>query len=330
MTRFESMTAAARQAMVHVLDLDPKDQVLVVTDDLTRTCGDAFARGAERHGCPVETYVLPEKDRPLKAVPSDLLASLSGASVVINAIAGDDREIPFRIEWIKAIEDNGTIRLGHSPGINEDMMVGGPLDVDYGLMIERAEHLIAAFDGAESVHITAPGGTDLRLDLSNRWFISDVKATTEAGSNLPCGEVYCCPVEDGANGVLVVDGCFGGYGNVPAPVKMKVESGRVTEVSSDDDGVVNAINALLDTDSDARTIAELGIGLNPGARLTPKMLEAEKVGGTAHIAFGSNEGMPGGKSVSKVHVDYLFLKPTMVASLAGGGERVILSDGGVV
>lgn len=325
----ETMTSAALQAMIHVLDLDPSDRVLVVTDRQTLSCGKAFTRAAERYGCPVETYVLPQAKRPLTAVPVDMLNLLAGTSVVINAIAGDDREIPFRIEWIRNIETKGTIRMGHSPGIDEDMMVGGPLDVDYAAMISRADHLIAAFAGVESLHITAPGGTDLQLDLRGRRFVTDVKATVEAGSNLPCGEVYCCPVEDGTEGVLVVDGCFGSYGNVPAPVTMKIESGRVTAISSDHGGVVKVINQLLDTDGNSRTIAELGIGLNPGARLTPRMLEAEKAGGTAHIAFGSNEGMPGGKSVSQVHVDYLFLKPTMEAVLADGSRKTILQDGDV-
>ncbi|MBU8869668.1 MAG: aminopeptidase [Gemmatimonadales bacterium] len=329
MTRFEIMTAAARQAMIHVLDLQPENQVLVVTDKVTRTCGDAFARGAERHGCPVDTYVISEAERPLKSVPEDLVQCLADADVVINAIAGDDREVPFRIEWIQAIEAKGTIRLGHSPGIDEDMMVGGPLDVDYGDMIDQASHLIEAFKGAESVQITAPGGTDLRLDLTGRWFITDVKATVNEGSNLPCGEVYCCPVETGADGVLVVDGCFGGYGNVPTPVKITIRNGRVIDVSAEDEEVVEVVNGLLDTDDGSRTIAELGIGLNPGARLTPRMLEAEKAGGTAHIAFGSNEGMPGGKSISKMHTDYLFLKPTMKVTFSDGSRKVLLKNGAI-
>ncbi|PIV82102.1 hypothetical protein COW53_00745 [bacterium CG17_big_fil_post_rev_8_21_14_2_50_64_8] len=329
MNRIETMTSAALQAMIHVLELDPSDRVLVVTDEETLSCGEAFARAAERHGCPVETYVLPQAERPLKAIPADLLSRLPGSTVVINAITGDDREIPFRIDWIRVIETDGAIRMGHSPGINEDMMVGGPLDVDYAAMISRADHLIAAFAGVESLHITAPGGTDLVLDLRGRRFVTDVKATVEAGSNLPCGEVYCCPVENGAEGVLVVDGCFGSYGNVPTPVTIKIESGRVISVTSDHDGVVAVINQLLDTDQDSRTIAELGIGLNPGARLTPRMLEAEKVGGTAHIAFGSNEGMPGGRSVSRVHVDYLFLKPTIEAVLDDGSRKIVLRDGNI-
>ena len=195
------------------------------------------------------------------------------------------------------------------------------------VVTDQANLLIAAFKDAESVHITAPGGTDLHLDLTDRWFITDVKATTKSGSNLPCGEIFCCPVENGAEGVLVVDGCFGSYGNVPAPVTMKVAAGRVTEISSDNAEVIEAVNALLDTDQGSRTIAELGIGLNPGARLTPRMLEAEKAGGTAHIAFGSNEGMPGGQNISKTHIDYLFLKPTMVVTWKDGTEKVVLQDG---
>lgn len=330
MDRFETMTAAAQQAMIHVLDLKTGDRVLVVTDEQTRRCGDAFARGAERHGCVVETYVLPENERPLKAVPADLRAGLDGADVVINAVAGDDREVPFRIEWIQAIENKGTVRLGHSPGIDEDMMTDGPLDVDYALMIRRADHLIAAFAGAVSAHITAPGGTDLELGLEDRRFITDVKATGEAGSNLPCGEVYCCPVEDAADGTLVIDGCFGAYGDVPAPVTMRIIGGQVVDVSSADAEVVEAVNGFLDTDESSRTIAELGIGLNPGARLTPRMLEAEKADRTAHIAFGSNEGMPGGKSVSRMHMDYLFLRPTIVATFPDGAERTVLRDGDVV
>ena len=50
MERFEKMIEAARGAMVHVLSLTADDGVLVVTDEATGNCGDAFARAAERVG----------------------------------------------------------------------------------------------------------------------------------------------------------------------------------------------------------------------------------------------------------------------------------------
>ncbi|MBE0566242.1 MAG: hypothetical protein IH621_09810, partial [Krumholzibacteria bacterium] len=46
-----AMTAAALGAMIHVLDLVPADAVLVLTDEPTRACGEAFAAAARGHGC---------------------------------------------------------------------------------------------------------------------------------------------------------------------------------------------------------------------------------------------------------------------------------------
>jgi len=296
------LVAAALEAMTHVLGLDPADRVLVVTDEPTLDCGRAFAAAARRHGCDVATWLLPEDERPLTAMPPEMADLLEGRTVVVNAIIGDVRELPFRLEWLDLVDASPVIRMGHCPGIDLDMMTGGPLDVDYGAMRMRADALIATFAGAVSVHITTELGTDLQLDLTGRELISDLQAVPGAGANLPCGEVYCCPVEDGADGRLVIDG----------------------DVTCDDAPALTEILRILETDAGARTIAELGIGLNPGARLTDRMLEAEKAGGTAHIAFGSNHGMPGGRSESEVHVDYLFKSPRMVITAEDGSERGIV------
>jgi len=317
----DTLADAARNAMTHVLDLVPEDNVLVVTDPETMVCGEAFARGAEAAGCDVQLYCLPAEGRPLTAMPPDMSGLLDERTVVINAIIGDAREVGFRLEWLKLIEASPVIRLGHSPGIDQDMMGAGPLNVDYVAMQQRADELFEFFDGAVSVHITAPGGTDLVLDLTGREFVSDLHAKPGVGCNLPCGEVYCCPVETGAEGMLVVDGCFGSWGNMESSATFTLAGGRVVDVTSADGPALAEILRLLDTDDGARNIAELGIGLNPEARLTDRMLEAEKVAGTAHIAFGTNEGMPGGQSRSGVHIDYLFVGPRFVVTDQAGETR---------
>ena len=327
MNRMETMSAAALDAMIHVLSLVPEDRVLVVTDRETSVCGQAFAEGARNHGCPVDVFNLPEHDRPLREMPDEMPALLDDVTVVINAIVGDSNEVPFRMQWINVIEMCGHIRMGHSPGINEDMMVSGPMNVDYGKMLEAARELMDKFAGAAAVHITTAAGTDLRLDLTDRIFVSDLVSTVKAGSNLPCGEIYCAPVETGTDGILVVDGCFGCHGPVSPPVTITIKTGQVVDVTGEDDDVVGIINGLMDTDGGSRTIAELGIGLNPGARMTERMLEAEKAHQTAHIAFGSNEGFPGGLNHSTMHMDYLFTRPTMEVSLPAGTSRVVMEDG---
>jgi leucyl aminopeptidase (aminopeptidase T) len=50
------------------------------------------------------------------------------------------------------------------------------------------------------------------------------------------------------------------------------------------------------------SLAELGIGTNPGARLIGKVLEDEKALGAAHVAFGASQGI-GGANAATVHID---------------------------
>jgi leucyl aminopeptidase (aminopeptidase T) len=321
------MVASARRAMVKVLELAPSDRVLVVQDPQCRRCSEAFSEAARAHGCSTASYLLPEDGRPLKKMPDGMADMVAGIDVVINAMSGSSDEVPFRIEWLTLLEKRG-LRVGHSPNIHEEMMDGGPMDVDYDLMADRADRLIAALSGASSVQITAPGGSDLILNIEDRRFVTDVRITdTQKECNLPCGEVFCAPVEDGANGIVVADGSIGGEGPPPSPVRIEVAAGRVTAARCEDPIWETRINELLDTDQGARVIAELGIGLNPEARLVGIMLEDEKAYRTAHVAFGSNIGMPGGINQSATHIDSLVHRPTVVARFENGVERTIVEDG---
>jgi leucyl aminopeptidase (aminopeptidase T) len=68
------------------------------------------------------------------------------------------------------------------------------------------------------------------------------------------------------------------------------------------------------------------MGLNPGARLVGRMLEDEKALRTAHVAFGSNQGFPGGQIRSGRHVDFLVHRPT-VSVTRGATIGYVLRDG---
>ena len=324
------MISAARNALVHTLDLVPEDRVLVIGDNSAGACPGAFAAAAADIGCNVDLFRLPEDGRPLRELPAGMLDRLEGRTVVINAIAGLSDEVPFRLQWIKAIEDRN-LRMGHSPGICDAMMIDGPLEVDYAAMRDRARRIIDALSGADSVHIASALGSDLTLTVAGRPVVHDVHITeTEKGVNLPCGEVYLCPVETAGDGVLMVDGCFGGDGNVPTPVAITVMQGRAVDVASDDPCLTARINELMDTDPGARNVCELGIGLNPGARLVGNMLEDEKALRTLHVAFGGNQGMPGGDSTSRMHMDYLVHGPDLTALFTDGRATAILRDGEIV
>ncbi len=330
MTDNTAMTVAARDAMIHVLGLEPDHTVLIVTDRKTTTIGEAFQQASAEHGCETSLFLLPQDSRPLAEIPDGMVEQLASVDIVINCFEAIAEETPFRIKWIMAVAETKRVILGHCPGITESMMTDGPMNVDYAEMQDRADRLIEAFANAVSAHITTPAGTDLVLDLTGRPFVSDVHATVEHGSNLPCGEIFCGPVETGADGVLVVDGSIGGIDQPAKPVTITVAGGRINSVVCEEPEAVAGVEKLTSVDAEARVIGELGIGVNPGAKVIGNMLEDEKAFRTAHIAFGNNSEFPGGQNNSQTHHDFLFHEPTFAVTFADGAKKVLIKDGDIV
>jgi len=327
MADLSMLIAVARNALIHVLGLSPDDAVLVVTDESRLRIGEAFHAAAAGLGCPARLYTLSETARPLREAPPDLVALLDGVTVVVNALQARNDEIPFRVAWLQCVQATGRIRCGHSPGITEEMFENGPLAVDYGAMVDTAGRLVAAFEGAISARITAPGGTDLSVGLFGRPFVHDCLGGVETMVNLPCGEIFAAPVETDAEGILVADGSIGALGPQDNPVRVHVRGGRIARIAGADDGVQQELTRLTTLDPWAGVIGELGIGINPGARIVGRMLEDEKALHTAHVAFGNNEDMPGGRNSSCTHLDFLFHQPTVVATYADGSARTVMERG---
>jgi leucyl aminopeptidase (aminopeptidase T) len=80
---------------------------------------------------------------------------------------------------------------------------------------------------------------------------------------------------------------------------------------------------LLDRFPKGRNVAELGVGTNDRARLTGVTLEDEKIYGTIHIAFGSNDAF-GGTVAAGVHLDAVVLEPKLYLD-----ERLVVGQGRV-
>ena len=327
MNKQEQMLNAANKAMLEVYEVSADDKVLILTDIQSKTIANAFRDACAKIGCEEETYKIDENQRPLKESPQELLKMLPGKSVVLNILKAFPEEINFRIQWIFKVEEGRYRKLGHMPGITEDMMVGS-VDVDYTKMRETADSLIKALENADRIHITTNEGTDLILGVKDRPFVGDVGVQQSLECNLPCGEVFCAPLETKADGVVVFDGSMGDIGLLKKPLRVHLTKGRITKIESEDKELVKRISELQSVDEDAMVIGELGIGVNPGAVITGNMLEDEKTLGTAHIAFGNNEDFPGGgKNKSKIHRDYLFYHPTMEVTYLDNTKTIIMDRG---
>lgn len=319
------MLQGALNVLKVVLSLSENEKVLVITDEKKKEIGQTFCEASEKLGASAKIYIIPEKLRPLKELPKELSALIPNNDVIVNAFEGFAEETPFRIKLIKA-EIATTARVGHAPGITKEMMLGA-MGADYQKIAENVDAVIKKFKNAEEVHITAPSGTDIVLNIAGRAFESDVKIKPSTFGNLPAGEIWCAPVEDKANGILVCDGSIGDLGRVKNKLRIEVRGGKIAALESEDRALVDRVRELTSIDDEASVIGELGIGLNPKAKLSGILLEDEKAGGTAHIAFGNNENMPGGRNKSKTHRDFLFYKPTFEVRYKSGEKKIIIKDG---
>jgi leucyl aminopeptidase (aminopeptidase T) len=328
MNKMQKMINSAQKALFHVMNLTRGDVVLVITDEDTKSVGEAFYKAAIENNCSAQLYLLPEQLRPLIEIPSEMDELSKDATIVINTFKGLGNETPFRVKWVKKILATKSIRLGHGAGITKSMMIEGPMNIDYDAMGDIADKLKNKLENAKSAHITAPGGTDIVLHIEDRGFSTDVRINKEPYfANLPCGEIWCGPIETQGDGIIVCDGSIGDIGKVKKPLEITIKKGKITKLVSKDKKLAKEIEKLVSLDEEASIIGELGIGLNPGAKLSGILLEDEKALKTAHIAFGNNTDMEGGQNTSITHRDFLFYNPTIKITYKDGSTKILMKNG---
>ena len=327
---FPKMVEGAEKALKSVLSFDQGQNILVVTDTEKQDIGYAFITGAKRLGAlKTDLYSISQHQRPLEKLPEELKGIFKDYHVVFNAFRGDAKETPFRVELLYD-EIAYDVRVAHAPGITKEMMYEGPMNVNYEEIVDDAMSLMSKFERAKEIHITTKLGTDFVLDIHNRAFSTDVIIDKKSFGNLPAGEIWCAPTETKGHGKVVVDGSIGDIGKLDVPLTLTIEDGVLKDMECNDCDIIKHLWDLVTIDEMGSVIGELGIGLNPNARLVGNLLEDEKAGGTAHIAFGNNMDMNNGNNNSKTHRDFLFNKPTMVVSYKDGSTKEIIRDGKVL
>ena len=308
------------------LGVQPGERVLIAVDEPLAFVRDALLAEA-RALQPAELWsvTIPAATRPFRSLPEHFMARAMEADVVLLLLAALDpvHELPAHLA--------GRARIGEGPAryavgayITEDILVD-ELSADYEEISAQTLALAARLAGVSSVQLTSPLGTDLRLSTAGRAWYTDTGLLRGPGSygNLPAGEVYIAPVEESAEGVVVIDQSLPGL-VLPAPVRLSFEQGRVVRIEGEP-GKTYLEEAIRDAEGKpngkwARSLAEFGIGTNPVARLQGNILTDEKAAGTVHVAIGRND-LFGGQSPAPLHVDGVVGTPTMWAD----GELVIES-----
>ena len=354
---------AARIAIQDSLKVKEGEQVIIATNPdpevslISKALYDAVLKSK---GCPVLMYQ-PSKTQLDFAEPAIISAFETNPAVFISISAeklGKDRQgIAKPYEYGGRKWDNlyhlhmygkKTCRSFWSPSTTIDSFIR-TVPIDYALLRRQCGAVKQVLDKAVSVHITAPGGTDITFGLKGRFARSDDGDFSEGGrgGNLPAGETFISPENNTAEGTIVYDGSISlheGTILITTPIHCRLEKGFITGISGgkDADALLETIslaekNALafeaegkLEKGSgalyakNARNIGEIGIGLNPKAAITGNMLEDEKAFKTCHFAVGSNYD---DDAPSLIHLDGLVKNPTIRAIMEDGSEVVIEDQG---
>ncbi len=312
----KQLEQSAEIAIQQCMAVKAGETVLVVADEPTRNVGRALWEKAVEAGAEaLYMEMTPRKNDGVEPPPA-VAAAMLHADVILGATSRSISHTQAR----KAANKNGA-RIATLPGITEDIMQR-TLCADYRTIAKLTEKFAQILTAGKTAHVTTPAGTDIRLSIDGRKGKPDTGINHTAGdfSNLPAGEAYIAPLEETAEGVLVIDGAMAGIGVLEAPIKLTVEKGYVTKIEGGRE--TEKLEAMLaDYGKLARNIGELGIGTNDQAVLSGRVLEDEKVKGTVHFALGNNVGF-GGKVQVPLHLDGILLNPTLTID-----GQVIIKDG---
>lgn len=210
----------------------------------------------------------------------------------------------------------------------EVQMLEGVMQADWKALARRSRAVASALDRAEEIAVECPNGTHLRFWKKGRSAIADTGILTRPASfgNLPAGEAFLAPREGSAEGRLVLE--WAPTRRLRSPVTLTVSGGIVTAVEGDEP-FAERLRDMLDARPENRNIAEFGVGTNDRATRADNILEAEKILGTVHVAFGDNSSF-GGAVATPFHQDYVFFRPTVTLIGRKGREVILLNDGRLV
>jgi len=192
------------------------------------------------------------------------------------------------------------------------------LDIDYPSVRKNCQRIKDIIQNGKELHITTDLGTDLHINIRNKKALSvdGIYDAPGTGGNVPIGEVYTPCRGKFVEGKVVIDlssRIKEGTQLIKEPITLEIKKGTVVSITGGEEAekLKETITWAHETSEfpwGVRRIGELGIGLNPNAKIIGSMNIDEKVVGTAHIAIGSNYWF-GGTIYAIIHLDQVFSNP---------------------
>jgi leucyl aminopeptidase (aminopeptidase T) len=317
-----SLEDVARRVVTEYLGTRPGEQFLLVTDTVVSpVLADAILEVAREIGTDaVHARIAPRRTSG-EEPPETVVAAMIEADVCL-CIAS--RSI-YHTKAKGRAQEAGTRGCFNAPA-SVSAWTEGAMTADYTEIRKVAERLADRLRTGTWVRVTSPAGTDVTVSREGReprgWYTAIVREPGEI-SAFPGGEVSFPPLEGTSNGVIVFERVVTDLGGISEPIRIVVRDGEAIAIEGGEDAA--RLRALVDGVPGGTNIAELGIGLNPSARVSDDITETKKREGTAHFALGDNAGGYGGVVESDIHLDGMLFNVTIAVD-----DDMVVQDGEVL
>jgi leucyl aminopeptidase (aminopeptidase T) len=312
-----SLIEEAKLVVDVCMSVEAGDNVTIICDDDHREHASVIADiVVERGGFPV----IMNNETQVRRGRADVRFPMAPPPNLHRAMVGSDEVIILtNLEWANRFAHVNAVREtceanGKIASVEPGMGEWGITIEDIEVATQRALDAMAVLEGKRQVRVTTPAGTDFTVSIEGRpaLEITPKKRRGQMMGPLPLwAEVAFAAVEDFTHGVAVVDGVMLGIGlpgQVEEPIHWTLEGGRCVAIEGGSEAtrLRDAIHGVAGAD----TIGEFAFGVSDKAPFgTPS--EKGRVG-TVHLALGDNHNAyPGGKNVSVLHLDGVFLNATM-------------------
>ena len=283
------------------LKLKSSESCLIVTDTIKEPIGRAFYEYVRDITDRTDIMVIEPTEEHGAEPPENVAQAMLEHDVQILVTEKSLTHTRARIEATAK-----GARIVTMPSITEDI-ANRCLDIDYDALKKESNRVYDILKEASIIRVTTELGTDVTFKIgSGKFFGRNGGSFDRPGDfgNLPEGEIAFAPETCG--GIYIIDACFADLGLLDSPLTFKIKEGSVYEITG---AQADKVKKRLDrVGQKAYLVAELGIGLNPKAKVIGNILEDEKVIGTVHVAVGNNLSFGGNNDVP-LHLDGVATRP---------------------
>lgn len=301
-------------------NVQPGEKVLVVSDFAKASIAQVVAAAAHQRNAEVVISLMPPRKMHNEPLPEIVAQAMKKADIIFAPTSWSIAHTDARIEATKA-----GVRIINMPSYQEETLISGGIDLDFEKQAPLVEKVAQALTQAKVARVFAPLGTDITLNLEGRSGAALTGLSHKPGvfCTPPDVEARVTPVEGTSEGIIMVDGSIPvpEIGVITESIRVTVKKGNAVKIEGGKQAQIFADILANAKDEGAYNIAELGIGLNPMAKIMGVMVEDEGSLGTVHIAVGTSAAF-GGKVKTHLHLDMMIRQPTL--ELDG---KVILNKG---